>query len=75
MSDNEMRDQNKKVVDKILQKVNEINKQIIECGWDGYYKNVRIEDIPWVDKELGFNLEEELNIMQLYKGIFPESCY
>jgi len=42
MSDNELRDQNKKKLDKTLQKVNEINKQIIECGWDSYYKNVRI---------------------------------
>jgi hypothetical protein len=33
MSDNEMRDQNKKVVDKILQKVNEINKHRVWMRW------------------------------------------
>jgi ubiquinone/menaquinone biosynthesis C-methylase UbiE len=70
MSDNEGRDQNKKKYDKNLQRVNEINKQIIIGGWDGYYKNEKIEDIPWVDKELDFDLEEELNITQLNKGVF-----
>ena len=33
MSDNELRDQNKKKYDKNLQSVNEINKQIMEGGW------------------------------------------
>ena len=67
MSDNELRDQNKKKYDKNLQRVNEITKQIIEGGWDNYYKNEKIEEIPWIDKELDFDLEEELNILQLNK--------
>ena len=70
MPDNELRDQNRNKYDKNLQRVNEINKQITEGGWDGFYKNVKIEEIPWVDKELDFDLEEELNTMQLNKGIF-----
>ena len=53
-----------------LQRVNEINKQIIEGGWDGFYKNKKIEEIPWIDKELDFDLEEELINMQLNKGVF-----
>jgi len=67
MSDNELRDQNKKKYDKNLQRVNEITKQIIEGGWDNYYKNEKIEEIPWIDKEVDFDLEEELNILQLNK--------
>jgi hypothetical protein len=67
MSDNELRDQNKKKYDKNLQRINEITKQIIEGGWDNYYKNEKIEEIPWIDKELDFDLEEELNILQLNK--------
>ena len=70
MSDNELRDQNKKKYDKNLQRINEITKQIIEGGWDNYYKNEKIEEIPWIDKELDFDLEEELNILQLNKGVF-----
>jgi hypothetical protein len=42
MSDNELRDQNKKKYDKNLQRINEITKQIIEGGWDNYYKNEKI---------------------------------
>jgi hypothetical protein len=67
MSDNELRDQNKKKYDKNFQRINEITKQIIEGGWDNYYKNEKIEEIPWIDKELDFDLEEELNILQLNK--------
>jgi hypothetical protein len=67
MSDNELRDQNKKKYDKNLQRINEITKQIIEGGWDNYYKNEKIEEILWIDKELDFDLEEELNILQLNK--------
>jgi len=67
MSDNELRDQNKKKYDKNLQRINEITKQIIEGGWDNYYKNEKIEEIPWIDKEVDFDLEEELNILQLNK--------
>ena len=40
----------------------------MEGGWDGFYKN--IEELPQVDKDLDFDLEKELNIMQLNKGIF-----
>jgi hypothetical protein len=61
------RDQNKKKYDKNFQRINEITKQIIEGGWDNYYKNEKIEEIPWIDKELDFDLEEELNILQLNK--------
>jgi ubiquinone/menaquinone biosynthesis C-methylase UbiE len=68
MSDNELRDQNEKKYEKNLQSVNEISRQIMEGGWDGLYKN--IEEIPWVDKDLDFDLENELNIMQLNKGVF-----
>jgi len=39
MLDNELRDQNKKKCDKNIQRVNEINKEIIEGGWDIFYKN------------------------------------
>lgn len=70
MSDNELRDQNKKKYDKNFQRINEITKQIIEGGWDNYYKNEKIEEIPWIDKELDFDLEEELNILQLNKWVF-----
>jgi hypothetical protein len=45
------RDQNKKKYDKNFQRINEITKQIIEGGWDNYYKNEKIEEIPWIDKE------------------------
>jgi len=61
------RDQNKKKYDKNFQRINEITKQIIEGGWDNYYKNEKIEEIPWIDKEVDFDLEEELNILQLNK--------
>jgi hypothetical protein len=61
------RDQNKKKYDKNFQRINEITKQIIEGGWDNYYKNEKIEEILWIDKELDFDLEEELNILQLNK--------
>jgi hypothetical protein len=61
------RDQNKKKYNKNFQRINEITKQIIEGGWDNYYKNEKIEEIPWIDKELDFDLEEELNILQLNK--------
>ncbi len=70
MGSNELPEQNKKKYHKNLQRANEINKQIIEGGWDNYYKNEKIEEIPWVDKELDFDLEEELNILQLNNGVF-----
>lgn len=70
MLSDESQDRDKKRYDKNLQRVNEINKQIIEGGWDGFYKNEKIEEIPWIDKELDFDLEEELNNMQLNKGVF-----
>ena len=38
--------------------------------WDDYYKNEKIERMPWYNEKLDFDLEEELNIMQLNNGIF-----
>ena len=38
--------------------------------WDDYYKNEKIEKMPWYNEKLDFDLEEELNIMQLNNGIF-----
>ena len=34
------------------------------------YKNEKIEDIVWIDKELDFDLEEELNTMQFNKALY-----
>ena len=38
--------------------------------WDDYYKNEKIERMPWYNEELDFDLEEKLNAMQLNTGIF-----
>ena len=38
--------------------------------WDDYYKNEKIEKMPWYNEELDFDLEEKLNAMQLHNGIF-----
>jgi hypothetical protein len=38
--------------------------------WDDYYKNEKIEKMPWYNEKLDFDLEEELNIMQINNGIF-----
>ena len=38
--------------------------------WDDYYKNEKIEKMPWYNKKLGFDLEDELNARQLNNGIF-----
>ena len=37
--------------------------------WDDYYKNEKIEKMPWYNEELDFDLEEKLNAMQLHSGI------
>ena len=37
--------------------------------WDDYYKNEKIEKMPWYNEELDFDLEEKLNAMQLHNGI------
>jgi ubiquinone/menaquinone biosynthesis C-methylase UbiE len=38
--------------------------------WDDYYKNEKIEKMPWYNEKLDFDLEEELNDMQINNGIF-----
>ena len=38
--------------------------------WDDYYKNEKIEKMPWYNEKLDFDLEDELNARQLNKGIF-----
>ncbi len=38
--------------------------------WDDYYKNDKIEKMPWYNEKLDFDLEEELNVMQMNNGIF-----
>ena len=38
--------------------------------WDDYYKNEKIEKMPWYNEELDFDLEEKLNAMQLHNGTF-----
>ena len=38
--------------------------------WDDYYKNEKIEKMPWYNEELDFDIEEKLNAMQLHNGIF-----
>ena len=43
--------------------------------WDDYYKNEKIEKMPWYNEKLDFDLEEKLNVMQLNNGIFLESWY
>ena len=43
--------------------------------WDDYYKNEKIERMPWYNEELDFDLEEKLNAMQLNNGIFLRSWY
>ena len=55
--------------EKKLTRINEI-KKLIAGGWDNFYKNEKIENIPWVDKELDVDLEEKLNTMRLNRGIF-----
>ena len=37
--------------------------------WDDYYKNEKIEKMPWYNEELDFDLKEKLNAMQLHNGI------
>ena len=37
---------------------------------DDYYKNEKIEKMLWYNEKLDFDLEEELNVMQLNKGVF-----
>ena len=32
--------------------------------WDDYYKNEKIEKMPWYNEKLDFDLEEKLNAMQ-----------
>ena len=55
--------------EKKLTRINEI-KKLIAGGWDNFYKNEKIENIPWVDNELDVDLEEKLNTMRLNRGIF-----
>jgi ubiquinone/menaquinone biosynthesis C-methylase UbiE len=38
--------------------------------WDDYYKNEKIEKMPWYNEKLDFDLEDELNARQLNNGIF-----
>jgi ubiquinone/menaquinone biosynthesis C-methylase UbiE len=38
--------------------------------WDDYYKNEKIEKMPWYNEKLDFDLEEELNDIQINNGIF-----
>ena len=38
--------------------------------WDDYYKNEKIEKMPWYNEKLDFDLEEKLNVMQIINGIF-----
>lgn len=38
--------------------------------WDDYYKNEKIEAMPWYNEKLDFDLEEKLNVMQVYNGTF-----
>jgi ubiquinone/menaquinone biosynthesis C-methylase UbiE len=38
--------------------------------WDDYYKNEKIEKMPWYNEKLDFDLEEELNVMQMNNEIF-----
>ena len=43
--------------------------------WDDYYKNEKIEKMPWYNEKLDFDLEEELNVMQINNGIFLNLGY
>jgi len=38
--------------------------------WDEYYKNEKIEKMPWYNENLDLDLEDELNAMHLNNGIF-----
>jgi ubiquinone/menaquinone biosynthesis C-methylase UbiE len=38
--------------------------------WDDYYKNEKIEKMPWYNEKLDFDLEDELIARQLNNGIF-----
>ena len=38
--------------------------------WDDYYKNEKIEKMPWYNEELDFDLEEKLHAIQLHNGTF-----
>jgi ubiquinone/menaquinone biosynthesis C-methylase UbiE len=38
--------------------------------WDEFYKNEKIEKMPWYNEKLDSDLEEKLNAMQINNGIF-----
>ena len=38
--------------------------------WDKFYKETKIEDLPWFTKKLDFDLENEIKTRNLKKGRF-----
>jgi len=39
-------------------------------GWDNYYKETKVEDMPWYEKNLDQDLENEITSKNLRKGKF-----
>ena len=39
-------------------------------GWDDYYKENKVEDMPWYEKNLDHDLENEIKSKNLRKGKF-----
>ena len=39
-------------------------------GWDNYYKETKVEDMPWYEKNLDHDLENEIKSKNLNKGKF-----
>ena len=51
------------------------NKELKSCkenfsGWDDYYKENKVEEMPWYEKNLDHDLENEITSKNLSKGRF-----